>query len=152
MGFSTLEYENKFSNSVKRSTNVSYSTRQREVILGILRQAGQPLTAQEIRERANQDSAGIGLATVYRALKTFMARGDIAQVEIPGTPPCYEPTDRGHHHHFICQHCRRVFDLTGCVHDLETLVPQDFWVERHEIVLYGACARCGQAKPGSGSS
>jgi len=123
---------------------VSYSTRQRQVILGILRQASQPLTAQEIRERASRDSAGIGLATVYRALKAFMARGEIAQVEIPGSPPCYEPTDRGHHHHFICQHCRRVFDLPGCVRDLDGLAPQDFQVERHEIVLYGLCSVCAE--------
>lgn len=65
---------------------MSYSTRQREVILGILRQVDRPLTAQDIRERASRDSAGIGLATVYRALKAFMARGEIAQVEIPGRP------------------------------------------------------------------
>ncbi len=123
---------------------MSYSTRQRQVILGILRQASQPLTAQEIRERASRDSAGIGLATVYRALKAFMARGEIAQVEIPGSPPCYEPTDRGHHHHFICQHCRRVFDLPGCVRDLDGLAPQDFQVERHEIVLYGLCSVCAE--------
>ncbi|HRD68132.1 MAG TPA: transcriptional repressor [Candidatus Competibacter sp.] len=123
---------------------MSYSTRQREVILNILRHAGQPLTAQDIRERASRDSAGIGLATVYRALKTFMTRGDVTQVEIPGSPPCYEPTDRGHHHHFICQHCRRVFDLPGCVGDLEVLAPPDFQVERHEIVLYGLCSTCAE--------
>ena len=131
---------------------MSYSTRQREVILNILRQVGRPLTAQEIRERASRDSAGIGLATVYRALKAFMARGEIAQVEIPGASPCYEPTDRGHHHHFLCQHCRQVFDLTGCVHDLETLAPQDFQIQRHDIILYGICASCGQAESGSGGS
>jgi Fur family ferric uptake transcriptional regulator len=142
--FSISKYDNEFSNSVKWDVNVSYSTRQRAVILGILRQAGQPLTAQEIHERASRDSVGVGLATVYRALKAFMAQGDIAQVEIPGTSPCYEPTDRGHHHHFICQHCRQVFDLQGCVGGLEGLAPQDFQVERHEIVLYGACASCAE--------
>ncbi|HOB63133.1 MAG TPA: transcriptional repressor [Candidatus Competibacteraceae bacterium] len=122
----------------------SYSTRQRAVILDILRQAGQPLTAQDIHERAMQNHAGIGLATVYRTLKTFISQGDIAQVEIPGASPCYEPTDRGHHHHFVCQHCRQVFDLQGCVHDLHDLAPQDFQVERHEIVLYGVCPDCGR--------
>ena len=126
---------------------MSYSTRQRAVILDILRQAGQPLTAQEIHERAGRDSARLGLATVYRALKTFMDQGVITQVEIPGASPCYEPTDRGHHHHFICQHCRRVFDLPGCVGGLEGLAPQDFRVERHEIVLYGACASCAGFDP-----
>lgn len=122
--------------------NVSYSTRQREAILDILRRADQPLTPGEIRERANQDSAGIGLATVYRALKAFMARGVIAQVEIPGASPCYEMADRGHHHHFICQHCQRVYDLPGCVRDLEALAPRDFQVQRHEVILYGLCSNC----------
>lgn len=117
------------------------------MILDILRQAGQPLTAQDIHERAMQNHAGIGLATVYRTLKTFMSQGDIAQVEIPGASPCYEPTDRGHHHHFVCQHCRQVFDLQGCVHDLDELAPEDFRVERHEIVLYGVCPSCGQDEP-----
>jgi Fur family ferric uptake transcriptional regulator len=121
---------------------VSYSTRQREVILNILRQSGRPLTPQEIREQAGQDSAGIGLATVYRALKTFIAQGEILPVEIPGVSPCYEPADRGHHHHFICQHCRQVFDLHGCVDDLEALAPANFQVQRHEIILYGVCAAC----------
>lgn len=121
---------------------MSYSTRQREVILNILRQSGRPLTPAEIREQASQDSAGIGLATVYRALKAFMAQGEVVQVEIPGASPSYEPADRGHHHHFICQHCRQVFDLQGCVHDLESLAPVNFQVQRHDIILYGVCAGC----------
>jgi Fur family ferric uptake transcriptional regulator len=122
---------------------VSYPTRQREAILDTLRRADRPLTPQEIRERANQDSAGIGLATVYRALKAFMARNDVLQVEIPGSPPCYEPADRGHHHHFFCESCRQIFDLKGCVQDLDALVPRNFQVQRHDITLYGVCAECG---------
>jgi Fur family ferric uptake transcriptional regulator len=120
-----------------------YSTRQREAILNTLRRADRPLTPQEIREGANADSAGIGLATVYRALKTFMARKEVLLVEIPGNPPCYEPADRGHHHHFVCDRCRHIFDLHGCVQDLDTLVPRDFSVQRHDITLYGVCAACG---------
>lgn len=130
---------------------MSYSTRQREVILNVLRQAGRPLTPQDIREQASQDSAGIGLATVYRALKAFMAQEVIVQVEIPGASPCYEPADRGHHHHFICQQCQQVFDLQGCVHGLEALAPQDFYVQRHDIILYGLCAKC-QASAGCAST
>lgn len=121
---------------------MSYSTRQREAILNTLRRADRPLTPQEIREGANQDSAGIGLATVYRALKSFMARDDVLQVDIPGNPPCYEPADRGHHHHFVCENCRHVFDLHGCVQGLEALAPHDFRVLRHDITLYGVCAEC----------
>lgn len=123
---------------------MSYATRQRNVILQILQQAQRPLTPQEIREQAQQDGAGMGLATVYRALKTFMADGLIAAVEIPGASPRYEPTERGHHHHFICESCQQVFDLQGCVEHLEQLAPPDFRIQRHDIILYGVCAGCAQ--------
>ncbi|MDS4042638.1 MAG: hypothetical protein RKP20_15875 [Candidatus Competibacter sp.] len=48
------------------------------------------------------------------------------------------------------QHCRRVFDLPGCVHDLESLAPQDFQVRRHEIILYGVCASCTEGRAPEG--
>jgi Fur family ferric uptake transcriptional regulator len=35
-----------------------------------------------------------------------------------------------------------VFDLHGCVEDLEALAPANFQVQRHEIILYGICAAC----------
>jgi Fur family ferric uptake transcriptional regulator len=88
--------------------------------------------------------AGIGLATVYRTLKAFMARGEVVQVEIPGVSPCYEPADRSHHHHFIFQHCRQAFDLKGYVHDLEGLALANFQVQHHSIILYGICAVCAE--------
>lgn len=123
---------------------MSYSTWQRTVILDILRQADKPLTPAEIRKLASHGGAEIGLATVYRALKFFMGQGMIAPVEIPGTAPCYEPAERGHHHHFVCQQCQQVFDLQGCVRDVERLAPGDFHIQRHEIILYGVCATCAR--------
>ncbi len=60
---------------------MSYSTRQREVILNVLRQAGRPLTPQDIREQASQDSAGIGLATV-----TLDANGHRVASSAPADP------------------------------------------------------------------
>lgn len=124
---------------------MGYATRQRDVVLSVLRQAKRPLTPQEIHEQARQESERLGLATVYRALKAFMAEGVVAQVEIPGTSPCYELTERGHHHHFICETCRQVFDLQGCLKNINTLAPEDFHVERHDIILYGVCAACAEA-------
>jgi Fur family ferric uptake transcriptional regulator len=126
------------------NVNVSYSTRQRTLILDILRGADKPLTPPEIRERASHGGAEIGLATVYRALKFFMEQGMIVPVEISGTAPCYEPAERGHHHHCVCQQCQRVFDLQGCVRGVERLAPLEFRIQRHEIILYGVCAACTQ--------
>lgn len=121
---------------------MNYATRQRSVILTILQRSERPLTVREIHERSGRDGAGIGLATVYRALKFFTEQGIVATVEIPGAAPCYEPADRGHHHHFLCQRCGRVFDLQGCVHEVDGLAPGGFQIQRHDIILYGLCAIC----------
>jgi len=118
------------------------------VLEHIFRRAEQPLTAREVFRRARRKIPSVGLATVYRALRRFVAAGQIRIVEIPGAPPHYESASRRHHHFFLCQHCKKVFDLIGCVRDVIGLAPDGFRVQQHEIVLYGECAacvtRCGQ--------
>jgi Fur family ferric uptake transcriptional regulator len=49
---------------------------------------------------------------------------------------------RGHHHHFRCDACQRVFDVHQCPGDLAGLAPPGFSVARHEITLYGRCSDC----------
>jgi Fur family ferric uptake transcriptional regulator len=63
-------------------------------------------------------------------------------VDIPGVAPHYERVGRHHHHFFLCQQCRQLFDLAGCVRGVKALAPSGFRVQEHEIVLYGQCAAC----------
>jgi Fur family transcriptional regulator, ferric uptake regulator len=84
------------------------------------------------------------VATVYRALRQFVSDGNIRVVELPGVPPHYESAGRNHHHFFLCQHCRHLFDLIGCVRGIRSLAPAGFRVSEHEIVLYGQCANCAE--------
>jgi Fur family transcriptional regulator, ferric uptake regulator len=122
-------------------------TRQRDAILAVLNEGTNPLTSQQILERASEEVPQLGLATVYRTLKTLMAEGSVQLVEIPGSTPHYEAVRAHHHHHFLCQTCEQVFELEGCVPKVEQLAPEAFQVERHEIILYGRCGAC--AAPGA---
>ncbi len=54
----------------------------------------------------------------------------------------YERTGRGHHHHFHCRACNRVFELPGCALKEEGAAPEGFVVEDHEIFLFGVCPSC----------
>jgi len=127
---------------------MGYSTRQKMVLGEVFERATRPLTATEIRREAKRKIPSLGMATVYRAIKQFVLEGHIRAVEIPGVSPHYESSDRHHHHFFLCQHCRRLFDLLGCVRGVGSLAPNGFRVRRHEIVLYGECAGCA-GKSGS---
>ena len=89
-------------------------------------------------------SNGLGVATVYRAVNALLEAGAIDAVEIPGEPARYERSDKGHHHHFQCEKCERVFDVAGCLANLRKLVPPKFRVKEHAVLLYGVCAGCAR--------
>jgi Fur family ferric uptake transcriptional regulator len=118
------------------------STRQKRAIESVLAEQKNPLTAPEIQKLALKDAPSIGLATVYRSLKSLAEDGRVVSVEIPGQPPRYERANKGHHHHFLCRSCDGVFELDKCLEGIKTIAPRRFRVDDHEIILYGACESC----------
>ena len=120
-------------------------TRQRAAIRRVLDAEARPLLPAELLAAARRDVPRLGLATVYRAVKALVADGQAVTVELPGEPARYERTPAGHHHHFRCRRCERVFEVPGCAHGIPGLAPPGFEVDGHELVLYGRCAPCAAA-------
>jgi Fur family ferric uptake transcriptional regulator len=117
-------------------------TQQREAIDGFLRKAGRPVSPREIFQGAGRRVSGLGMATVYRALRAMLDEGRVVHVKLPGQPDRYEMAGKGHHHHFSCRSCGRVFELEGCPGEMSGLLPPGFRADAHEVVLYGRCASC----------
>jgi Fur family ferric uptake transcriptional regulator len=118
------------------------NTRQRSAIRAVLEAAAGPLSPAEIRDGAQAEVRGLGIATVYRAVNELVAAGDISVVTLPGESDRYEIARQPHHHHFQCVACRRVYDIDGCPGNLGRLAPRGFSVEHHDVTLYGRCAAC----------
>ena len=118
------------------------ATRQNTAIRAAIEAAGRPLSPTEVLDEARRHVAALGLATVYRNLKALVDAGAIQVVTLPGEVARYELAQRGHHHHFRCDVCQRVFDVHRCPGDLAGLAPPGFSVARHEITLYGRCSDC----------
>jgi Fur family ferric uptake transcriptional regulator len=120
-------------------------TNQRRAILTALENAPGPLTPQEVLVEASKDLSSLGIATVYRNLSSLETQGDIVAVHLPNDSTRYEPAGRGHHHHFRCEACHQVFELSAkCpVAILEGVtLPGGFKVGHHELTLYGLCPSC----------
>jgi Fur family ferric uptake transcriptional regulator len=117
-------------------------TRQRLLIMKVIEAAGRPLSTAEILGGAKSAGAGMGIATVYRAVKGLGAEGWLRTVDMPGSQIRYEKSDKGHHHHFHCRGCDRVFEMEGCAGDVSALTPRGFRMEGHEIIINGLCAGC----------
>ncbi len=120
-------------------------TRQRRAIRKVLEAAGRPLSPQELLEGARRQAPTLGLATVYRSVRSLVAEGWLAPVSLPGEPARYEPAGKRHHHHFRCRRCDRVFEVEGCRQATVARAPRGFVIEDHEVVWYGRCAACAKA-------
>jgi Fur family ferric uptake transcriptional regulator len=118
-------------------------TRQRDAIRAALAAAGRPLSPHELLATARAATPGLGLATVYRTVKSMLAEGTLHAVELPGAAARYELAGKSHHHHFHCRGCDGVFEVEACPGRMGGLLPGGFRLERHELILYGLCAGCG---------
>ena len=119
-------------------------TKQGTAILEAIQAAGRPLLSQEIFNISSVTVPGMGIATVYRNIKSLLDQGAIQEVLLPGENPRYELVHAGHdhHHHFQCNKCEKVYDVHACPGDLSHLAPAGFTVKDHDLILYGCCAEC----------
>ena len=124
------------------------NTRQRTAIREAIAQAARPLLPQEVLDAAQAGAPGLSIATVYRNLRTLVDDGALRLVVLPGENARYELADIGHHHHFQCRQCQRVFEVDACPGDLAALAPKGFTVDDHDLTLYGRCSDCAGGKPG----
>lgn len=85
---------------------------------------------------------GIGMATIYRNIKSMLESGEITAVSLPGGGDRYEIAGHGHHHHFHCRLCDRMYEVDACPGDMRKLAPKGFVLESHELTLYGLCGDC----------
>jgi len=137
-------------NHADMRTNLSFmptrQTQQRPAVRDVLEQADRPLSPQEILGLAQEVQPGMGIATVYRAVKAGVAESWLTLVDLPNGPTRYEPAGKKHHHHFECTACRAVFDVDGCPGGLDKLLPEGYHLTGHEIILYGLCSNCHAAE------
>lgn len=117
-------------------------TRQRRALREIILTEGRPLSPTELLELSQRIVPNLGLATVYRNIRMLMDEGFLREVHIAGDAPRYEQAGTGHHHHFYCFRCGKVTEINGCRSEVNTLVPEGFLQDFHELTFYGSCATC----------
>lgn len=120
-------------------------TRQRRAIRTAFEHANRPLSPNEVLDLASEEYKALGIATVYRNIKSLVEEDWLVEVELPGEVTRYELSGKEHHHHFHCKGCGKVYELMACLPDVGRIAPPGFAVTGHEVLLYGLCAGCGNA-------
>lgn len=122
-------------------------TRQGEILRSILRRSKRPLTPAEIHGKASARMRGIGLATIYRQIRSLAEEGSLVGVDYPGQPTRYEWADGQRKIHFGCRSCDKLFALEENHDFVEPEAPElplGFKIGGGEWILYGLCPQCSQ--------
>ncbi|MGQ9825300.1 MAG: Fur family transcriptional regulator [Desulfotomaculales bacterium] len=123
-------------------------TRQKRLVLEILRNTDTHPTADWVYEQARKVIPDISLGTIYRNLGYLKSTGEIMELNYGSTFSRYDGNPLNHYH-FVCQKCGRVFDL-----DLPLLAGLEEEVSRrtkmavtsHRLEFYGYCDVCREEK------
>jgi len=119
-------------------------TKQREVILRVLRTTNSHPTVDWIYDEVRKEIPHISLGTVYRNLKLLREGGEILEVDLSGTFSRFDGNP-DNHYHFRCEKCSRVFDVDEPVNtELDERVARKtgFKVSHHRIEFRGLCQEC----------
>lgn len=122
-------------------------TRQREVVLRVIREADEHLTANEIFTAAKGKFPTISFATVYNSLRFLKDAGHISEISFGNGASRFDRTTH-RHDHAICTQC-------GMLVDIEMEQPAElmrqaarrskFKPESLEFTLRGKCPDCAKA-------
>lgn len=119
-------------------------TKQRRLILEVLRSTKTHPTADWIYDRVREDLPNISLGTVYRNLKVLQELGEINELNYGSSYSRFDgvPMD---HYHFCCEECGGVYDVEMDIHPSINDEVEDvtgFIVNQHRCEFYGLCLDC----------
>jgi Fur family transcriptional regulator, peroxide stress response regulator len=119
-------------------------TRQREAVLGVIREREDHPTANDIFEAARQRLPGISYATVYNSLRFLKEAGLVHEIKFGDSASRYDrETER--HDHALCSQCGKLvdFDLPQAAELMKAAARRSkFKPESVHLTLKGVCPDC----------
>lgn len=119
-------------------------TKQRELILSILRQSDRHLTADEIFFLAKLKMPSIAMATVYNNLNAMNEAGIVNRLHIDGVADCFDKITEPHDH-LLCDRCGKITDirLPQLAGEIERSLGTE--IEDYELTVHYVCDECRRA-------
>ncbi|MFH1990832.1 MAG: transcriptional repressor [Pseudomonadota bacterium] len=121
-------------------------TRQRKLILDVLRQVNAHPGADEIYDMVRKRLPNISLGTVYRNLEVLSESGEIQKLELGGTIKRYD-WNPNKHYHIRCTRCGRVDDAPiAPLKQLENELygATVYTIIGHRLEFVGLCPACSK--------
>lgn len=122
-------------------------TPQRLMVLAAIEKSDNHISAEEIYAQVVAKYPHVNISTVYRTLELLKRLGLVTETDLGGGRVRYHPTDKGRHHHLVCQVCGKVIDLDeSLLSSLKSRLLHEykFSADLRHLAIFGHCASCHQ--------
>jgi Fe2+ or Zn2+ uptake regulation protein len=120
-------------------------TPQRQMVLAVIEQASEHLSAEDICQRVQERYPFVSLSTIYRTLDLLKTLGLVREVHLLGEERFYESAGAGMHHHLLCRGCGAVLHADDALLDqlrAELEHSYHFAPLSLDLIATGYCAGC----------
>lgn len=114
-------------------------------VLSALEDVDKPLDVTTVVAYLKKHNVKADRVTVFRIINTLTKKGLVIPIQLGENKFRYEHAGRGDHHHFICENCGTITDVSDCNIDvLENHIRQKkgLLVKRHSLEFFGLCKNC----------
>ncbi|MDI9509311.1 MAG: transcriptional repressor [Clostridiales bacterium] len=122
------------------------NTRQRKLIISILKEAHHPLSINEIYDRTTKELPRIAKSTIYRNIDQLLEQNLIDKYYFNDNEIFYryKESHKDHTHYIICDECKKFHNLPTCpmVEVEEAIEAEGFIIKDHQIQIIGICKNC----------
>jgi len=119
----------------------------KEGILTVLEKADGPLSIPDLQAKLKKLAPN--KTSLYRELETLTEAKVVEETQLFQDLRSYElKREGGHHHHFVCDKCKEVFDFQNeeleqtIIKITKSLKRKGLTSKEHHLNLYGLCATC----------
>lgn len=131
---------------IKLRENGLKVTKYRKALLNIFLKHAKPLSVHEILELLSQDGMAPNKTTIYREIDSLVELKYLESLDFGDERKRYELSSREHHHHLICESCKRIEDIVikDDIHEIEKKlkVSSTFKIKSHTLEFFGICGHC----------
>lgn len=123
------------------------ATPARIALMNLLESTDKPLDVQAMIRYLHKKEIQTDPATVFRIVNMFAEKGLVKPIQLNEGKFRYELATRADHHHFICEHCGTVEDISDCNIDLiekNITKKKGLLIKRHSLEFFGLCKVCQQ--------
>jgi Fe2+ or Zn2+ uptake regulation protein len=114
-------------------------TNQKRVILEYLKSTKSHPCAKEVYFEVKKKLPQISFGTVYRILNQLKEKGEIKEIL---TGVSHFDGDLTFHSHFVCQKCKKIFDVFEGIPKLKNKKLKVGKIEDYQVIFYGICKKC----------